>query len=153
MQGTSSAQHCLPSLAAVFSFPSPDLEFSARIDSIIASGECAVSVVFKCIREGLAGGEGERSPTEMRILVGLIGTGITLLEAYLVIAEQKNLASLKQAKLRSLLEEYRNLLEDIELFSRDVSTEDCFRAACLLCLEHTLSDMNTPEDDAACHDS
>ena len=146
MQGTSSVQHCLPPLAAVFSFPRQDRELAAIIDSIIGSGEYGVAVVFKNIRKALAEGEGERNRMEMQTLSGLVGTGITLLEALLVMAKQKNLGLLKQQKLRSLLEEYQKLFEDIELFSEDISAEDCFRAACT---GKAFADLNTPEEDAA----
>ena len=139
----------MPSLAAVFSFPDWDAKFFTQIDRIIASGEYGISVVFNNIREALADGEGERDPVEMKTLTGVIGTGITLLEALLVMAGQKDVTPLKQEKLRVLLEEYKNLFEDIELFSEDISAEDCFRAACA---GGALSDLNTPEEDAAWRD-
>ena len=147
MQGSSSVQQCLPPLAAVFSFPSQDVEFSARVDTIIGAGEYAVSVVFKRIREALA--EGERNPIEMGTLGGLAGTGITLLETLLAMAWQKDIEPAKQAKLRSLLEEYKALFEDIELFSGDISAEDCFRAAWA---GEAFACLNTHEEDAAWRD-
>ena len=149
MQVFSTVQHCLPPLAAVFSFPRQDFELSARIDAIIAAGDYAVSVVFKRIREALAEGEGGRNPVEMDTLSGLTGTGVTLLEALFAMAVQKNVESLKQAKLRFLLEEYKRLFEDIELFAEDISAEHCFRAAFA---GKALSDLNTPEEDAAWRD-
>lgn len=149
MQGISSVQHCLPSLAAVFSFPSQGFEFSARVDDIIASGEYGVSIVFRSIREALADGEGGRNPVEMETLSGLTGTGIAFLEALLIMAGQQNVEPLKQEKLRALLEEYKKLFEDIELFSEDISAEDCFRAACA---GEAFSDLNTLKEDAAWRD-
>jgi len=149
MQGTSSVQHCLPPLAAVFSFPSQDFEFFARLDAIIASGEYAVSVVFKNIRGALAEGEGGVNPVEMKTLSGLAGTGITILEALLAMSGQKNTDPVKQEKLRALLEEYKKLFEDIELFSEDISAEDCFHAAHA---GKAFADLNTPEEDAAWRD-
>jgi hypothetical protein len=149
MQGSSSVQHCLSPLASVFSFPRQDFEFSARVDAIIDAGEYAVSVVFMNIRTALAEGEGGRIPMEMETLSGLAGTGITLLEAFLATAGQKNIEPLKQEKLRSLLEEYKKLFEDIELFSGDISAEDCFRAAYA---GKAFSDLNTAEEDAAWRD-
>ena len=149
MQGSSSVQNCLPPLASVFSFPRQDFELSARVDAIITAGEYAVSVVFMNIRAALAEGEGGRLPMEMETLSGLTGTGITLLESLLATAGQKNIEPLKQEKLRSLLEEYKKLFEDIELFSGDISAEDCFRAACA---GKAFSDLNTPEEDAAWRD-
>ena len=149
MQNTSSVQRCLPPLAAVFSFPSRDVEFSALVDTIIDSGEYGVAVVFKHIRTALADGEGERNPLEMKTLSGLTGTGITLLEALLAISKQKRIHPLKQEKLLYLLEEYKKLFEDIELFSEDISAEDCSRAAYM---GKAFSDLNTPEEDTAWRD-
>ena len=149
MQGTSSVQHCLPPLAALFSFPIRDVEFSNRINDIISSGEYGVSVVFKHIRAALAAGEGGRNPLEMETLSGVVGTGITLFETLLAIAQQKNVNPLQQKKLLTLLEEYKKLFEDIELFSKDISAEDCFRAAYM---GKAFSDLNTPEEDAAWRD-
>ena len=149
MQGTSSVQQCLPPLAAVFSFPSQNFEFFARLDASIASGEYAVSVVFKNIRKALAEGEGGLNPVEMETLRGLTGTGITILEALLAMAEQKNTDPVKQEKLRALLAEYKKLYEDIALFSEDISAEDCFHAAYA---GKAFADLYTPEEDAAWHD-
>jgi hypothetical protein len=149
MQSFSSVQDCLPPLASVFSFPRQDLEFPARIDAIIAAGEYAVSVVFMNIRVALAAGEDERIPMGMETLSGLTGTGITLLESLLAVAGPKNIEPLKQEKLRSLLEEYKKLFEDIELFSGDISAEDCFRAAST---GKAFSDLSTPEENAAWRD-
>ena len=149
MQGASNVQHCLPPLAAVFSFPIRDGAFSDRIDDIISSGEYAVSVVFKHIRAALADGEGGRNPREMETLSGVAGTGITLLETLLATVKQKNIEPAKQEKLSALLEEYKKLFEDIALFSEDISAEDCSRAAYL---GKAFSDMNTPEENAAWRD-
>jgi len=120
-----SVQHCLPPLATVFSFPNQGFDkFSAKVDEIIASGEYGISVVFNNIREALADGEGERDPVEMETLAGVIGTGITLLEAIVFMAEQRDIKPLKQEKLRMLLKEYKNLFEDIKMFSQNISAED-----------------------------
>ena len=149
MQGSFSVERCLPPLAAVFSFPRQDFEFSVKVDSVIAAGEYAVSVVFKQIREALAAGEGGESPITMGTLSGLTGTGIAVFETFLAMGAQKNLAPLKQAKLRSLLEEYKKLFEDIELFSEDISADECFHAACA---GKAFSDLNTPEEGDAWRD-
>jgi hypothetical protein len=101
------------------------------------------------IRAALAAGEGGRIPVEMATLSGLTGTGITLLEAFLATSGQKNIEPVKQERLRSLLEEYKKLFEDIEFFSGDISAADCFRAAYT---GKALSDLNTPEEDAAWRD-
>jgi hypothetical protein len=85
----------------------------------------------------------------METLAGVVGTGITLLETHLAVAGQKNTDPLKVEKLRTLLEEYKKLFEDIELFSRDISAEDCFSATLA---GKALSDLNTPEEDAAWRD-
>jgi len=147
MQISSSVQHSLPPLAAVFSFPGQDFELSARIDTVIAAGEHAVAVVFKDIRAALAEGEGERNPIAMETLAGLAGTSITLLETHLAMA--KNAPPLKRTQLRFLIEEYKKLFEDIELFATDISADDCFRAACA---GKAFSDLNTPEEDAVWRD-
>jgi cell division protein FtsB len=91
----------------------------------------------------------ERNPLEMKTLSGLTGTGITLLEAFIATAGQRNISSAQQEKLRVLCEEYKKLFEDIELFSDDISAADCFRAAIA---GTAFSDLNTPEEDAAWRD-
>ena len=149
MQSATNVQHCLPPLAAAFSFPSKSFDFADRVDVAISAAEHAVSVVFKRVRDALADGEGERNPLAMETLSGVIGTGISLLEALLDMAGQKKVEPAKQARLRSLLEEYKNLFEDIELFSTDITAEDCFRAACM---GEAFSDLHTPEEDAAWQD-
>jgi hypothetical protein len=146
MRAFSSVKHCLPPLAEAFSFSSRDVEFSARIDAVVAAGGHAVSVVFTHIRKALAEGRGETDNLEMEILAGLVGTGVTLLEALLVISEGKNIGSVKQAELRVLLKEYKNLYEDIEMFSTDISADECCRAAFA---GKAFSGLNTPEEDAA----
>ena len=141
-------EHCLPPLAAVFSFPGQNTELSSRLDAIIIAGEYATSVVFKSIREALADGEGGSSPMEMEILSGVMGTGVTLLETAIAI-RQKDMDATKLKKLYALLEEYKKLFEDIELFSRDIPSEDCLRASCA---GKVYSDLNTPEEDDAWRD-
>lgn len=147
MQASTNVQHSLPPLAAAFSFPGLDSEFSARIDTVIAAGEHAVAVIFKDIRAALAEGEGERNPEAMQTLAGLMGTGITLLETHLAMAE--NAPPLKRAQLCSLLDEYKKLFEDIELFAADIPAADCFLASCV---GAAFSDLNTPEEDALWQD-
>lgn len=149
MLATSNMQHCLPALAAVFNFSSHDIDLNAQIDRIIASGEYGVSVVFKDLRKALARGEGELNPMEMETLKGLIGTGITLLEALLAMPAQQNVIFIKQQKLHTLLDEYKKLFEDIELFATDISAADCFNSAIL---GAAFSDLNTSEEDTIWRD-
>jgi hypothetical protein len=149
MQAFPSVKHCLPPLASAFSFSSRDVGFSARIDAIIADGKYAASVIFPHIREALAGGQVDMDPLEMETLTGLIGTGITLIGALLAMCKEKNIGAVKQAELRALFKEYKNLFEDIEMFSTDISAEDCCRAAFA---GKAFSDLDTPGEDAAWRD-
>jgi hypothetical protein len=149
MQAFPSVKHCLPPLASAFSFPSRDDKFSAHIDSLIAGGKYAASVVFPHIREALAEEQSATDSLEMETLAGLAGTSITLIEALLAMCKDKNIGATKQAELRVLLKEYRNLFEDIEMFSTDISAEDCCRAAFA---GKAFSDLDTPEEDAAWRD-
>jgi hypothetical protein len=139
----------LPYLARVFSFPRRDFEdiFSVGVDAIIEAGEHAVSVVFKDIRGLLANGlKTHEEVTGFETLAGVIGTGITLLEALRALADSKNVSAEKRQKISFLLSEYRNIFEDIALFSGDISADDCFRAAC------AGSPWASPEEDAAWRD-
>ncbi|MDR2800513.1 MAG: hypothetical protein LBB52_04500 [Desulfovibrio sp.] len=149
---TSRLSHCLPPLAATFSFPHRSFSeiFNESIDTLIKSGEYGVPVVFKNIRGALAESDDSGAKDEeIEALVGITGTCVTLLESLCLMTEQKNIAPKKQAKLRFLLSEYKKLLEDLELFSGDITAEECFRAAYV---SGASSGWDTPEEDAAWRD-
>lgn len=129
MQQCAIAQQYLSPLASAFCLPSEDIACLQRVDFVLERGEEAVTTLFPHVREALAIGTDAYEPLEMQTLQGVIGTGITLLDAVVETAEEKGIDSTRRAKLQALLEEYQKLFEDIELFSTDILAEDCLLAA------------------------
>jgi hypothetical protein len=150
MESATTLRACLPPLAAVFSFPRQDFDtlFRDKLDAIISAGDFAVSVFFPDIRTILGHEQRELkdAAVEFSVLTGLIGTGVTLLEALCAMARKKGIASAQQQKLRNLLAEYQKIFEDVELFSGDITAKDCFNAADA---SGSLSDWHRNEEDAA----
>jgi hypothetical protein len=149
---SSSLRDFLPPLAAAFNIPRQDFGdlFLNKIDAIIVGVDHVVSTTFPDVRDFLSQDPGIQPDSEkLKSLTGVIGTGVTLLEALCEMGRQKNIDADRLVKLRSLLDEYKKLFEDIELFSEDISAEDCFIAACE---SGVLSDWNKPEEDAAWQD-
>jgi hypothetical protein len=149
MESALTIRDCLPPLAAAFSFPRQDFDhlFRDKLDAVISAGDFGVAVVFPDIRTILGHEQREsKNSVELSVLAGVIGTGVTLLEALCATARKKGIASAKQQKLHNLLAEYQKIFEDVELFSGDITAEDCFNAACA---SGSLSDWHRPEEDAA----
>lgn len=138
MLDCTTVQKCLPSLAAAFCLPPEDPGHPAWIERIIAGGEYATRRIFPHVREALAHGSDAYDPLEMESLRGVVGTGITLLEATANFVEEKSVDAAPRTKLRFLLEEYQKLFEDIELFSGDISSADCLLATSNGILRHEL---------------
>lgn len=149
MHGCATVQQCLPPLAATFCLPSDDIAYPARIDRILQGGEHTVNVVFPHVRDALAHGADMYDSLQMQALQGVVGTGITLLDALTETAEARGIDAARRAKLQSLLEAYKNLFEDIELFSGDISAEDCL----LACSNGILRpELESAEENAAWRD-
>lgn len=149
MQECATVQQCLPPLASAFCLPSEGIAYPRRIDRILAGGEHTVTAIFPHVRDALAHGASAYDPLEMQALQGVVGTGITLLAALVETADERGVDAARRAKLHSLLEEYQKLLEDIELFSGDISAADCLLATGSGILR---SELETAEENAVWSD-
>lgn len=126
MQECATVQECLPPLASAFCLPNGGIASVRWLDRILVAGEYAVTAIFPHVRDALAQSSGQQ--LEMRALQGVVGTGITFLDTVLLSADERGIDPALRTKLRSLLEEYQKLFEDIELFSDDILASDCLAA-------------------------
>lgn len=129
MQECVTVQQCLPPLASAFCLPPEGIAHPRGIDRILAGGAHTVTVIFPHVRDALAHGNGAYDPLQMQALQGVVGTGITLLDALVETAGERSIDAARRARLQSLREEYQKLFEDIELFSGDIPAADCLCAA------------------------
>lgn len=127
----------------------------ALTGALLASGEAAVHTVFPMLRESLESGTACHDLQDVRILSGILGTGVALLlalqaggkagsatatatpeapapapDAPATPATATPAQGLDMAtRAARLLDAWRDMLEDVELFSEDVPAAPCLDPA------------------------